>query len=360
VQLSILIPSHRHDLLTCSRIAQACSWASPEIEVLVRDNSGDPQKRALLPQFNRENCTILLAEPCDALSNIAELLARAKGEYVYVVADDDFCFDHAIAALPGLIAQHAGNNSVIGISGIYVVEGSANSAMFEYKDIDSDDVLLRLAGYLSNFGPNVLAYSPVRRELWLRVFSFIRSMPGLLSFHDQVASLLYLLNGKFVRLNRLMYLYEHGPWQNPITAQQEDIRFARSAGLDASICMLQWFICGFEGAVLVRNADELFPDYPLALRQVIADRWFAMMFARLKSDNRIAPGAKYATEGAALRARLLVSTGQLSFQDMLAELCGFMALGSPDVAQRYSNFWTAVINRRARASRPATAAPVCV
>jgi len=39
MQLSILIASNRTGLLACSRIAQACSWAGPNLEVIVRDNS---------------------------------------------------------------------------------------------------------------------------------------------------------------------------------------------------------------------------------------------------------------------------------------------------------------------------------
>ena len=48
MQLSILLPTHRHDLLAISRIVQACSWARPDIEVIVRDNSGNAEKRDLL------------------------------------------------------------------------------------------------------------------------------------------------------------------------------------------------------------------------------------------------------------------------------------------------------------------------
>ena len=55
MQLSILIPTHRNDLLACSRIAQACSWAGPKLEVIVRDNSGNAEKRNLLAQFKRDH-----------------------------------------------------------------------------------------------------------------------------------------------------------------------------------------------------------------------------------------------------------------------------------------------------------------
>ena len=41
MQLSILLPTNRHGPATIARVAQACSWASPEIQVVVRDNSGN-------------------------------------------------------------------------------------------------------------------------------------------------------------------------------------------------------------------------------------------------------------------------------------------------------------------------------
>ena len=69
VKLSILFPTHRHSLLACSRIAQACSWAGPDIEVIVRDNSGNARKREMLANFQRDNCRIITVEPCEPREN---------------------------------------------------------------------------------------------------------------------------------------------------------------------------------------------------------------------------------------------------------------------------------------------------
>ncbi|MBI3702564.1 MAG: hypothetical protein HY244_01620, partial [Rhizobiales bacterium] len=69
MQLSILLATNRTGLLAFSRIAQACSWASPDIEVIVRDNSGDPQKREFLAHCKRDHCNIVIAEPCDMRTN---------------------------------------------------------------------------------------------------------------------------------------------------------------------------------------------------------------------------------------------------------------------------------------------------
>ena len=88
-----------------------------------------------------------------------------------------------------------------------------------------------------------------------------------------------------MRLKRLLYLYDMGPWEEAESAQKRDLEFYTGAGLDPAINKLHWFLCAFEGAVLIRNSD-LFPDYPLAQRQPIADLWFSAMFHRFQSARR--------------------------------------------------------------------------
>jgi len=345
MQLSILIATNRAGLLACSRIAQACSWAGPNLEVIVRDNSGDAEKRALLPHFRHDNCDIIIADPCDGLTNLSEGLRLAKGEFVFLLADDDFCFDHAIASLPGVLGQCRKDPSVVGVTGAYVIEGSQGSSIVSYQNAESDDVAARVSGYLSYSGPNILHYAPIRREIVQSVFAFMNTSPFFFSFHDQIVCLLYLVKGKFVRLNRLLYLYDVGVREAGNSAQKRDVDFYKDAGLDPVINKLHWFLCGFEGAVLVRNSNA-FPDYSLAQRQAIADRWFSEMFMRFKGHARLTFESRFTAEADKLCAKLQTSTGQLSFQGMLTEICGLIAVFSKDNAQRYHDFWDAVLNRR--------------
>ena len=351
VQLSILLATHRHDLTACSRIAQVCSWASPKIEVIVRDNSGDAKKRELLALFRRDNCKIICVDPCEGLENFSEALRLARGDFVFSLADDDIYFDRAIAALPGLIDRVEGDPSVAGVTGAYAIEMAAGSSIAEYKDLEADDPGTRLAGYLSHTGPNVLVYSPVRRELVQRIAAFMTAMPFHFSFHDQIICLLYLLNGKFVRLERVLYAYDLGDWEVRETAQKRDLGSYKDAGLDPAINMLHWFLCGFEGAMLVRNGD-VFPDYSLGLRQAIADCWFAVMFIRFKGNPRLAFDSPFAGEAEKLCAKLQGSAGQLTFDNMLADISGFFALFSKQQGQRYFDFWNAVLNKREPVTRP--------
>lgn len=357
MQISVLIGTNRSGLSACARIAQACSWASPNIEVIVRDNSGNDGKRELLARMRREHCNIILAEPCDALTNFSEILRLARGDFIFLAADDDFLFDHAIAALPPLIDGFGGDPSIAGITGGYLVEsGQFGSSIMTYQDAESDDVTARVAGYLGNGGPNILHYAPVRRHIVQGVFAFMNSLPFYFSFHDQVVSLLYLLNGKLVRLKRLLYGYDLGVWQSPETAQQRDLDYYRDAGLDPAINKLHWFLCGFEGAALARNG-HVFPDHPQAQRQAIADRWFSAMFHRFKSQPRLAGDSAFAGAADRLCAKLQAPAAQLSFQNMLMEIAGLIALSSPDKAQRYYDFWAAAIEGRARVPAVAAAEP---
>lgn len=345
MQLSVLLPTHRHDLLACSRIVQACSFASADVEVIVRDNSCNAQKRDLLANVKGDNCKIIFADACDALHNISELLRLAKGEFIFCIADDDLCVDRAIEAMAATIRQFGKDASVAGVTGHYGIETSKTSAILNYQGVDSDDAVTRINGYLKYSGPNVLNYSAQRRDMVWRVLAFMRAMPAIFAFHDQIMCLLYLLNGKFISIPRLIYLYDLGLWEEPESGQKRDLDFYKAAGLDPAINKLHWFLCGFEGAVLARNSD-MFPDLPIQQRQVIADMWSSLMFARFSRQVRLTFGSSFTDEAEKLCVKLRSITAPQTFDTMLADICSLIALFSMDKAQSYFDFWGAVINKR--------------
>jgi hypothetical protein len=357
VQLSILIPTNRRGMLVCSRLAQACSWAGPNIEVIIRDNSGDAEKAALISHFRSENCNVIVAKPCHGLENSSEIIRMAKGDFIFLVADDDACFEHGIAALPPLLDQANRDASVIGVAGSFAVESSRQSAVVAYEDTDSEDLEARIGGYLKYGGPNILQYSPVKADVLRRVFGFMSAMPFFFSFHDQIMCLLYLMNGRFLRLQRLLYLYDVGPWEEREGGQKQDMKFYESAGLDPAINKLHWFLCGFEGATLVRNAVGLFPDHPLNVRQRVADIWFSMMYMRFKHGSRMSFDSAFAGEADKLCAKLQTAAGKLSFQEMLSDISDFFSLFSREQGRQYFAFWDAILNKR---QPPAHAKPAAV
>ena len=92
--------------------------------------------------------------------------------------------------------------------------------------------------------------------------------------------------------------------------------------------------------------SDIFPKLPTAQRQMIADRWFAVMFGRFTRQPRLAFGSDLAEEADKLCAKLRTAVGQLTFQRVLLEISGFIALSSQSRAQDYFDFWDAVVNRR--------------
>ena len=351
MQLSILLPTHRHDLTALARIAQACSWAGPNIEVIVRDNSGNAEKRAALKHLQRDNCTIVSVDECDARENFAGVMRLSKGDFVLVVADDDMCFDQAIAAVPAILDRIAKDASIVGIAGPYVVEAVAGSIVINYKAIDSADPAARVAGYLTETGPNVLYFAVLRREVMQRVIAFIEGLPILCSYHDQIMSMIYLLNGKYHLLPRLFYMYDYGLWENSGTAQRIDANFYAAAGLDPGINLLHWFLCAFEGAVLALHSDA-FPQHPPAQRQAIANLWFSTMFQRFKNSKRLTFDSKAAPEMEKACARFQAMAGTVTFDVMLTEICAVLKIFSEAKARDYFDYWDATLNHRKPPARP--------
>ena len=240
----------------------------------MRDNSGNAEKRALLPHFKREHCEIISVDPCEPLENYSELLRLAKGDFIFCMSDDDQCIDRAILALPEVIERSGGDPTVAAVTGAYALESPQGTSVFTYKDVDSDDPAARVAGYLSYGGPNMLFYSVLRRQVAERVLDFMKAMPVYLSFHDQILCLLYLLSGKYIKLQRLFYIYDIGVWGTRETRRRSaisiSIRPPVSIRPPTSSSRL---LCGFEGAAMIMNSTE-FPDYPPPQRQAIADLWF--------------------------------------------------------------------------------------
>ena len=345
IRLSIVMPSNRDSLAAFARIAQACSWAGPQTEVIIRDNSGSPSKGRLLAQIQKDNCHIIVSDPCEAHENWAKAFEQAKGEFVFFLSDDDTCFDRAIADLPKTIEAVGHDPSVVGVTGTTFIDATQGASFVDYPNVDADDAPTRLSGYLSSNSPNVILFSPARRAAMKWVMEIINAKPFQLSFDDQLSSMLYLLRGKYARLNRILFCYDPHHWEKAETAQREDLKFYTAAKLDPAINKLHWLLCAFEGACLIRNL-ALTPNYSLAQRQIMADRWFAVMFNRFKSHGRADFGSPLSANAEILCAKWTLAAGQLSFAALLADICQFLALSSQENSLKYFAFWSTIIGLR--------------
>jgi hypothetical protein len=80
------------------------------------------------------------------------------------------------------------------------------------------------------------------------------------------------------------------------------------------------------------------------------------MFNRFKRDSRSTYDSPYTAEAEKLCAKIAGSTGQLSFERVLADVSAFFGLFSKQRGQAYFDFWDSVINRRRLFAPPVAAA----
>lgn len=338
VKLSILMPSHRTDRVAIARIAQACSWAASDVEVIVRDNSGDLAKRGLIAPFAHDNCRILTVDECDAWTNFLALLEAARGDYVFFVADDDLVFDRGIAAVADLIRADGGAADVVGVTGAYVVEVPQGSVTLSYERIGAAEMAERVAGYVGLQGPNMLFYSAIRRETTIDAWQIARSHPIAPPYQDQLLALLYVMSGRFLSIGRFLVSYDNMNWETAETAAASDERFYRAAGLDPAYARLHWLACAAEGAWLALHAQPGAGHSP-TMRNAAAKSWFECMYRRFVGDQRVVQSAAFDAEAAALCQKWRQPRANFGLPEILEDLGGFMALTSPETAAAYRRFW---------------------
>ena len=342
IRLSIVIPSRDPDPASCSRILQACAFAGPRVEVIVRDQSGSAAKAEFLRRLRQENCRFTTVSPGDVREGWTEALADARGDFILVMADDDVVFDRAMTMLAGVVESVAADASVIGIAAPSLIETENGAEAFAYPNIDADDPLVRLSGYLSVERPNLLLLSPVRRTTIVWALDTLRQRPLAFPFDDHLSSMLHLVAGKFARMTRLMHVHDTS---RPDAVRGAEASFYKRSHLDPAINKLHWLLCGFEGAALIQHAD-LPAAYSPQQRQAMADLWFSAMLTRFKAQPREAFGSPLTGEADKMCAHLRDTVGRLSFADMLADICQFLALSSQENALKYFAFWSALLGLR--------------
>jgi hypothetical protein len=338
MRLSIVIPSNRATQLAQATILRACSWASAETEVIVRDNSGHAAKQKWLRTLKPASGRIIVAPPCDVNENFRQAFVAATGEFVLFFGDDDSGFDRGIAAMEKAAARWASDPDVAAVTGAFVLEQTPGSSLVSYEGIGSPDVTARVGGYLAYQGPNVIFYSAVRRELIAAVWGLFDGHPFAFPFHDHFFPLIYLLAGRFESVRRLTFVYDNGNWESAEAAAQSDLRVYAAAGLDPAIRQLHWFLCGFEGAWIILFTRFGAAHTP-AHRQAMANRWFEVMIGRFRGDRGRTFGSTLDEPASALSEKWLAAGGRFELPQVLDEICAFLALMSPEKAEAYRRFW---------------------
>lgn len=334
--ISIVVPSHNKGMVARARITEIASFACDGIEVLVRDNSGDADKTLFLKSLEASpRCLFLSVPECTHPVNLLESVRAASGEFVCFASDDDLLFERGLKKTLALL-QEQNSEDVSGAVGTYIVEQPTGSSFCRYAPLNTGDVAKRVGGYLGMQGPNLLFYSTVRRTVALRTFELMFDRyPHRLSFTDQLASLLYLLSGRFLDVDRLTFAYDNLFWSDIKTAADRDLLYYDMSGIDPAMSRLHWLMCGVEGALLIQSR---YAGVAADKRYECAALWFSIMVRRFMGDTR--------STNSPLDARMAVVARKckdkypsMNLDKLLDDICDALALSSIEKAEQYKAFW---------------------
>jgi hypothetical protein len=342
MKLSLTIPSNRSSLSSYAKLLNFCSLASDDVEVLIRDNSGNEKKRELLRYVGglcHLNCKIFIADPCAAWENNFKITNEVTGDFVLSACDDDLVNEHALPAICEAINKHRDDPSVIGITGQYMIEMPDRCAVIAYPSIDKPSALERGKAYIHDGLPSVLQFSAVKRNTYVSLLEYIRSMPMQASYGDQLYSLLLTLSGRIVSIERIMYQYNMVNWSSDEKGLHEDAKYYIYAGIDPSAVRLHWLFGAFEGAKSVISKYAGIGHVPVAEREEVAIYWVTqrMIYFRRWYQRSFAD-AKFDAEAKVLADKWRVKSS-IHFDELLNDLATFVGLSSSELGQRYYDFW---------------------
>ncbi len=344
MRLSVVIPTHRDTLKARARLLWAASWATDEIEVVIRDNSGSAAKSVWLATLDQPTVRVTVVEPCSAHTNFSEAVKLARGDFVLFQGDDDAAFDRGIAAMADYAARLATDPSVAALTGAYALEEREVSRLVTYAGRGTRPTLSSgwtvIVGYQ---GPNLVFYSAIRRQLAFDAFGFMARHPFQLPFHDNLFSLIYLLAGRLVGVGRFTVIYDNANWDAVNTAQENDLRYYRAAGMDPIIRQIHWLLCGFEGACIALRTP-FGAACSSAQRQAAASKWFELMLRRFAGDRGQSFGSALVEPANAITERVWASLPSFALDRLLDEICALIAIFSEEKAALYRDFWGPMIS----------------
>ena len=334
---SFVMCSNRTGLEVVSRIGRLAALASDEIEIVVRDNSGDPEKQDSLARMQGPNRKIVSVDPCASWGNMLGALSLATGDYIFEIHDDD---DLNVIAMPGLlrgIRDIDNDPSYVAVAGFYVLELGAQSVLYSLEDFDAPTGGERVGSFVKS-AYSVLHFSAIRRSVRTQLDDFNRSLPFRFAYLDQIQAVLLLSLGRFRTVRHVLYTYDMHNWADPVQARRTDLKYYKDNGVDGSVLQLQYLLQGFEGAKAIA---EKFLPLPLtaAERLDIAHRWFGHKYSRF-ADGPVAVDetARFNREAQALAGKWK-SRPEFDFAALLTDLSEFFALSDPAAGQRYYDFW---------------------
>jgi len=338
-KLSLIMPSHNVGSRININILNASLMGNDDIEIIIRDNSGNADKRKFLAGIHEKNCRILSVDDCPGTENFQALLNEAKGDFVAFTADDDYANSFAYPSILKEVENNVKNPSIVGVTGIMVVDDKRATQVVCFNNLNQWKAADRLKALIEGGWPSIFQYSTLRRTALLDVWSFISKLPVYLTYHDLLINALTILHGRLVYTPRMFYQYNLSSWSSDDDHLKKDADSFVKAGLDASGVRVQWLIAAFEGAQAILNKYSA-ANIPEKERNAIAGFWFNHWFSSFleKSLKRDAKGARFDKQAIALTLKWQQER-DVKLDVILQDIVDYYALSSPEVAQRYYDFW---------------------
>src|SRR6266567_6399186 len=112
MKISLVLPTYRTSYSALARVFDSASLDPEKFELIVRDNSEDLEKRALLGKIDSPTIRLSLVPKCDAFENAVEAFRLASGDFVFFLADDDWLSSRGLHQLHSLAIQAESDSSV--------------------------------------------------------------------------------------------------------------------------------------------------------------------------------------------------------------------------------------------------------
>jgi hypothetical protein len=338
-KLSIMMPSHNVGTRTNINILNASLMGNDDVEVVIRDNSGNAEKRDFLSRIKENNCRIMSVDECPGRENFISLLNEVKGDFTFFVCDDDYANGYCLSSIVKRIKKIESFPDFIGIAGGALIDHDNGTDAVLFSGLHKRRNLTRVENLFKSNWPSVFQYSAMRTDILRTVWAFSETLPVYMSYHDMLMNSLALLHGRVVTIKRFFYQYYNSNWATHEQHLESDAGFFRRMGIDPSGVRLQWLIAAFEGA---RTFIEKYHSAPLSQeeRGALASYWFGRFFQTFleRSTNREAEGARFDKIAFDLSVKWRWRS-QISLDEILNDIVDFYALSSPEIASAYYEFW---------------------
>lgn len=340
MKISLVIPTNRSSYSAAARVLECASLDPNKFELIVRDNSENEDKRAILARIDSPALRLFTVPNSGPFENGVESMRLATGDFVLVLADDDWLSTRGVQQLHALAEQVGFDESVSCLTGTYLIEMANETRLFRYSNLESTDPAKRVSAFLDS-GINVFYYSAIRRRWATFCFALVERLPYKFSYHDHLVSLLYLVVGRTCQIDRVLYSYDLGKWETAGGCVSQDQAMYVNAGLPVEIDRLHWLLCTLEGCYLLNS--KLLSGASVYDRQQLIGVWFANMFARFKHDPRESDYEQTAMSAEIKKLKdKVLSQQQVDMGALLGDVCKVIEIADPAGAQRYFKFWSSL------------------